>query len=694
MDKVRYECSCKRFVTVDKLYFCDICNKFKCRECAIYKADCMMCPSCYETVPVAKTGEKPITKCKKCFMCPKCNSNNQLRISALVGIQESNVIALEKGPRVDLRDFDDPSKSDGTFERHAFSLKCAKCGYDTFKCDIVCRALTNATQTFSISMSPQASVIMNSLVNLCYSTYIHSIVSLTKSAVLTASCFISQVLARQTMNKISSREERMEFNEALQEQEERGGEAYERWSVHKKRLIAMPEPDEGIRIILPRGLRTEDQNDINDTSDNSFDDSEEEEEEEEEEETTNSLSDSNEIENNEKIKPDHSGNLTSDRKEEFKEPNETNNISEIHNEEKTTTSSNRRQSFENIDDTNDETDSDLSLSDDLEMSNDMNDNVKSKRNKNQEKNKNDSEKSNKSSTENEVPTSVRGNSGEYIVANDMEGGDAIKKEDLAKELTDKNENNENSQNKHHKLSKTSANKNNFNPKNINTNRDLLVSKTDQKLIPVPCSLKLEAVIRCDCDNLLANPKTTENPRLTALNTIPFFEVVGFSNGSDVTKTRTKKSQYVVIMVTNPSDAPVRVSITTEGTTKPSSSVVYLPHKDKPELMWWNIVDESEYQERRKMINKEPLVERNQMIQLDVPRVLASKSLNKPKAYVQRPADKNEPCVFRYYNMAGVNVGPFSQDTRELQLHILYEYQSRVKAGLLVRLNYRVVVDLT
>uniref|UniRef100_A0A1I8AEF3 Dynactin subunit 4 n=1 Tax=Steinernema glaseri TaxID=37863 RepID=A0A1I8AEF3_9BILA len=72
--RVKYQCSCSKWLPLDSLYFCRSCVKPKCNFCVTDQVDITYCPTCLENVPPGDAKSRR-HQCQTCNLCPLCDSN-------------------------------------------------------------------------------------------------------------------------------------------------------------------------------------------------------------------------------------------------------------------------------------------------------------------------------------------------------------------------------------------------------------------------------------------------------------------------------------------------------------------------------------------------------------------------------------------------------------------------------------------
>lgn len=69
--RVMYECSCRSFKSIQRIYFCRHCHQLRCRDCLSHEVDSQYCQHCLEYIPSIDAKLKK-NKCASCFQCPSC----------------------------------------------------------------------------------------------------------------------------------------------------------------------------------------------------------------------------------------------------------------------------------------------------------------------------------------------------------------------------------------------------------------------------------------------------------------------------------------------------------------------------------------------------------------------------------------------------------------------------------------------
>lgn len=71
IDRVKYECSCGEWESLNRLYFCRHCSNIRCMVCVNQEMDTSFCPSCLDNVSTGEARQKR-NRCSNCYQCPVC----------------------------------------------------------------------------------------------------------------------------------------------------------------------------------------------------------------------------------------------------------------------------------------------------------------------------------------------------------------------------------------------------------------------------------------------------------------------------------------------------------------------------------------------------------------------------------------------------------------------------------------------
>ncbi|VDN18103.1 unnamed protein product [Gongylonema pulchrum] len=71
VNRVKYECSCGEWESLNRLYFCRHCSKIRCTLCVSQEMDTPFCPYCLDNVSTGEARQKK-NRCSNCYQCPIC----------------------------------------------------------------------------------------------------------------------------------------------------------------------------------------------------------------------------------------------------------------------------------------------------------------------------------------------------------------------------------------------------------------------------------------------------------------------------------------------------------------------------------------------------------------------------------------------------------------------------------------------